>query len=270
MNEETQYTDLVILPCHSIWTPGETKGVSREEWALAPFQIDGNDHLCFREHLAKSIDVLMTNARAALVISGGQTKKESGPILESYSYYQLGHAMLPQEMKQLKERVILEEYARDSFENVLFLICRFYEVFGQYPASITVVGFEFKRDRFVEQHLQQALLLPVGRSTYIGNSPEPQEVNDLHRSKYFEELNLSEKTHAQTPFKSDWYGIREPLSTKKVLRDPFRRSHGYSNSNPKLREFLGALETADSSTSSEILRDLLPASLWNATGQPQN
>lgn len=42
------------------------------------------------------------------------------------------------------ERISTETFARDSFENVVFLICRFYEIFGTYPERITIVGFEFK------------------------------------------------------------------------------------------------------------------------------
>ena len=36
--------------------------------------------------------------------------------------------------------------------------------------KITIVGFEFKRERFVKHHLQQALLFPENRINYIGNS----------------------------------------------------------------------------------------------------
>jgi hypothetical protein len=48
--------------------------------------------------------------------------------------------------------VATEEHARDSFENLLFSICRFYELTGNYPESITVVGFEFKKERFIKVH----------------------------------------------------------------------------------------------------------------------
>jgi hypothetical protein len=39
---------------------------------------------------------------------------------------------------------VVEDYARDSFENLLFSICRFKEVTGNYPARVTVVGYTFK------------------------------------------------------------------------------------------------------------------------------
>ena len=38
-----------------------------------------------------------------------------------------------------------EEFARDSYENVLFSIARFKELTGHPPRNVTVVGYEFKR-----------------------------------------------------------------------------------------------------------------------------
>ena len=39
-------------------------------------------------------------------------------------------------------RALTEEYARDSFENLLFSVCRFRQLTGAYPANITVRGEE--------------------------------------------------------------------------------------------------------------------------------
>lgn len=55
-----------------------------------------------------------------------------------------------------------EEFARDSYENLLFSICRFHEYTGNYPRNITVVSFEFKRKRFIEFH-RYALKFPSER-----------------------------------------------------------------------------------------------------------
>lgn len=253
----TDPENLIILPCHSIWSPGKALGNLREEWALAPFQIEGNDHLCFKEHIKISVELLTKDPKAALIISGGQTKKDSGPVLEALSYYHLGHALMPQQMTTNSCRIILEEYARDSFENVLFLICRFFEFFGKYPNSIIVVGFEFKRQRFVQQHLQQALLFPPEKIDYVGNSPNPSYEDENRRLKYFRDLDLSEAQHACDHFKVDWYGIQEVLSSKKTLRDPFHRTHGYSISNPLIAPFLVAIGKINSSASNESLRQLL-------------
>ncbi|SGZ57824.1 CIC11C00000001970 [Sungouiella intermedia] len=245
---------LIVLPCHSIWTPGPTLGELRDEWALASFQLDGNDHLCFKEHVIKSILELKHDNQAVLIISGGQTKEDSGPILESLSYFQLGSALAPQDWEFYSDSIFLEEYARDSFENVLFLICRFYEIFQYYPSEITVVGFEFKRQRFIEQHLHQALKFPRHRIHYVGNNPNPSYNNKEDRYRYFKDLDVSEARHARELFEKDWYGCHDPLLTKKTSRNPFRRSHGYSISNPSISSFLTAIASNNELDSEEIRR----------------
>jgi hypothetical protein len=46
-------------------------------------------------------------------------------------------------------RVTTEEYALDSYQNLLFAIARFHEVTGGWPRKITVVGYGMKRRRRV-------------------------------------------------------------------------------------------------------------------------
>ncbi len=62
---------------------------------------------------------------------------------------------------------MVQEHARDSFENLLFSVCRFREVTGHYPASIVVASFEFKRERFAGMHLS-ALRWPAARFRFLG------------------------------------------------------------------------------------------------------
>lgn len=41
----------------------------------------------------------------------------------------------------MRSRALTEEHARDSFENLLFSVCRFRELTGSYPQNITVKPF---------------------------------------------------------------------------------------------------------------------------------
>ena len=89
----------------------------------------------------------------------GETRPNAGPRSESFSYWNIAQLLLEQdttistELKSsMSERMITEEYAKDSHENLLFSICRFSEMTGNYPNQITVVGFEFKRKRFEDIH----------------------------------------------------------------------------------------------------------------------
>ncbi|OBA20217.1 hypothetical protein METBIDRAFT_43927 [Metschnikowia bicuspidata var. bicuspidata NRRL YB-4993] len=234
---------LIILPCHSIWKAQSIQaatGQSSDEWHLASFQIEGHDHLCFIDHIRKSFDELKRNPHALLIISGGQTKAEAGPISEALSYYQLAQRLIGTADENLLRRVFLEEYARDSLENVIFLICRFYEIAGLYPKFITVVGFEFKKSRFLKYHLAQALDFPESLVEYIGNAPLPGP--EIDHEQYFSSLVAAEKKHALDHFATDLYGLRAPLQDKRKQRDPFNRHHGYESSNPKMKEFLSIIK----------------------------
>jgi hypothetical protein len=46
--------------------------------------------------------------------------------------------------QSVRQRAVVEDFARDSLENLLFSIARFRQVTGRYPARFTVVGFDFK------------------------------------------------------------------------------------------------------------------------------
>lgn len=245
---------LIILPCHSVWSGGPSKGEQRDEWHLAPFQYEGNDHLCFIDHVSKSIKELKNDPHAVLVISGGQTQKDAGPQSEAYSYYQLAKALYGDD--PVFDRICLEEFARDSFENVIFLICRFFEIKETYPERISVVGFQFKHERFVNHHLQEALQFPVEKVNYIGNSPNP-EFDDSKRARYFADLMASEKKHALSHFQKDWYGISHPLLDKKKQRNPFKRTHGYYASNKQLQRLLEHISDEGSDLESIEIRSLV-------------
>lgn len=62
---------------------------------------------------------------------------------------------------------MLQEHARDSFENLLFSLCRFYELTGQYPADLLVIGYDFKHERFSDLH-RAALGWPDQRFKFVG------------------------------------------------------------------------------------------------------
>lgn len=85
----------------------------------------------------------------------GQTRPLAGPRSEGQSYWNLAHHFYRDDRsmdKFMLERVYSEEFARDSYENLLFSLCRFFEITGRYPDKITVIGFGFKEKRFKDLH----------------------------------------------------------------------------------------------------------------------
>lgn len=124
--------------------------------------------------------------------------------------------------------MIVEEFARDSYENLLFSIARFKEYTSKYPALITVVGFEFKKLRFENLH-RGAIHYPAAQFRYVGI--DPPNLSD--------KVAETESANAVIPFTSDPHGCTNRLLvSKRRERNPFRRSHSYMLSCPELYNLL--------------------------------
>ncbi|CCH46638.1 hypothetical protein BN7_6233 [Wickerhamomyces ciferrii] len=225
---------LIIVPGHGIWKR-TNDGSNTEDWFLESFQVEGHDHLLFIEHIKIGIKELQKDPEALLLFSGGQTKKQAGPISEAQSYYLLAENLGL--LEGLTDRISTEEFARDSFENVLYSLSRFNEIVGNYPSKITVPGFEFKRSRFLDYHFP-ALKFPIENVNYIGVDPKPDyEIGSLEHEKYFNDLSNAENRNALSLFAKDPFGTGEVLSTKRTKRNPFNRYHGYLHKHEILKFF---------------------------------
>lgn len=85
--------------------------------------------------------------------SGATRSHTSTPLSESVSYHRLAVAKGLLSVSEVNEqlapaaRATTEEYALDSYENLLFSMARFREVTGRWPDRVTVVGYGMKRKR---------------------------------------------------------------------------------------------------------------------------
>jgi len=99
----------------------------------------------------------------------------SSSTTEAESYLRLGQTrgILPNQSPTTQPfgRATTENFALDSYQNLLFSIARFREYTGHFPIQITVVGYDFKRPRFEELH-RSALRWPKNKFNYIGVDPE--------------------------------------------------------------------------------------------------
>ncbi|CAG8658891.1 2180_t:CDS:2, partial [Acaulospora colombiana] len=178
-----------------------------EGWILEEFQKGGEHVKVFLDHIRKGVELVLDNKDALLVFSGGQTRLSAGPRSEAQSYWEVAQSLEISPKNNLSfVSMTTEEYARDSYENLLFSICRFHEYTGHYPISITVVGFQFKRKRFVELH-RAAIKFPMKRFNYVGIDLEDRMLSD----------------QAAYQFRKDLYGCHGKLRQKKLQRNPFRR-----------------------------------------------
>ena len=131
----------------------------------------------FSQHVKRSIEELRDRGvdESLVIFSGGQTRHGAGPRSEGLSYYVLAEqnqlfGVFPSPVEQenvLNERIFAEEFARDSYENLLFSICRFREITGHYPTKLVVVNWGYKRARFVDLH-RLALRWHMADFEYIG------------------------------------------------------------------------------------------------------
>ncbi|PKI84968.1 hypothetical protein MVES_001392 [Malassezia vespertilionis] len=257
-------THLVVVAGHAIWKGGDLDGVHNDEnWFLERYQRGGSVNT-FVEHIKKGLEVAVNDTTSLLVFSGGQTRNQawtteaesyyrlalqlpttlptwpisSGRITSKAAFAPLS-ADAPSTMASTSPSVIqpvdtlpdlanirmtTEDFALDSFQNLLFSIARFREYTGTYPEKITVVGYKFKEQRFKDLHAKAMRwdankLAKDGekRFHYIGIDDERQ-------------LHAQEKDNAYSLFAKDLYGCHGKLLDKRRKRNTSRRIPPYINS----------------------------------------
>lgn len=216
---------LVVVAGHAIWLGGQTWR-NDSDWILEPHQLGQVATLV--EHIKKGAELSSQRPRSLLVFSGGNTRSTAGVRSESESYANLLELLARDDPSLAKVSFTSEEFARDSYENLIFSVARFYEVTGRYPRAISVVGFEFKKRRFIDLH-RKAIRFPESKFSYHGVDPPDLEKTSL----------VGEVENAKSHFEHDLYGCKDPeLLAKKKSRNPSRRRHGYELSNPQLAGLL--------------------------------
>jgi len=219
------YDRLVVVACHAVVRVSELPNAKFSDgaWYLLDYQKNQGFPAIITSHIQTGLDELAQDSSALLIFSGGETRGDVGPMSEAASYYYAAET-LHGGNSAIKSRIFLEEYARDSFENLLFAICRFKEVSGHYPRHVTVVGFDFKAERFSTLH-RSAIGYPLHAFDYKGlRAPAP-----------FDQQHAVEgERTARASFDTDLYGCRGNLRTKRRARDPFHRTVPYELSSPEL------------------------------------
>lgn len=210
--------NLIIIPGHSIQrcsSVGDLEHDVGKCWFLLDYQ--QGQHRLFLEHIKTGLRRHNQDPHSMLVFSGGQTRKQMGRVSEAQSYHDAAVLLKQARGRPFStDRWVLEEYARDSFENVAFSLCRYKQLTGRWPAKVTVVGFPFKERRFRQLHWP----------TIAKHIPEPVQ---------FEYVSVTLSGHDQSGLVDDAYPLfeRDPLGETGVLaekrkqRNPFGQQHPY-------------------------------------------
>lgn len=221
--ESKQLRNLIIVPGHAIqWCTDFYQPYDDPScWFLYDFQ--KKQLPIYLEHIKVGVQLAVADLQSILVFSGGQTRNGAGPRSEARSYYSIASAACLIQ-KSLLKRTILEEFARDSLENLIFSMARFRELTGKLPDKVTIVGFPFKERRFRELH-RVAANIPEGALEYI-----PVIVPGINQTALVDD--------AYHDFLNDLYGCGTKLMGKKNSRNPYKQNHGYKDSCPELASIL--------------------------------
>lgn len=226
---------LILVAGHAVYVGKDHRtAASDRSWVLRSFQ--KGEPPCYIEHIRFGVELAASQPKSLLIFSGGQTRREAGPESEAKSYWLLADQFGWWQKEDARERATAEEFARDSFENVLFGLAHFRECTGRYPKSIEIVSWAFKRERF-DLHRQTV------------KWPGDQHYYKYHGVNNPDDLDGSLKGEAKTlaAFRQDPFGTEEPLQSKRDRRNPFRQTPPYLTTCP---EMVGLLDhrTADGKT----------------------
>jgi len=230
---------LIMVAGHSVTVSGHLydADVDETDWFLLPYQKGRGLPQTIIAHIREGIRQAAIDPRSILIFSGGETRASTGPVNEGTSYFRVADAMdmwkdgIAKD-KNVRARTISEEFATDSFQNLLFSICRFREITGSYPDKITTVSFSFKQTRFETMH-SNSLLWPSEHFHYVGIDPDASTGFDIG------EATKGELENAAKPFDSDPYGCHtEVLLEKRRMRNPFHRTPPYELTCPEMKELL--------------------------------
>ncbi|RAH66857.1 DUF218 domain protein [Aspergillus aculeatinus CBS 121060] len=208
------FTHLITVCCHAIYKGGPTHGLSEDEWEIEPFQ--KGETPTFTAHVKAGLRLAAQDPDSLLVFSGGPTKPTRTPLAEGESYLNLARANNYFQFAPPIDptRLVAENRATDSYQNVLFSLLRFRAVAGRYPTRVTVVTHAFKRARFAEVHFP-AVGLGGAESRVevevVGINP-PEVVTPLR------ELVAGEEERGIGVWRGDRYGVGRVLGRKRAAR----------------------------------------------------
>jgi hypothetical protein len=192
-------------------------------WHLKHFQ-HGEGGL-YVDHVRVGVELAAESGESLLIFAGGQTDRAAGPRSEGQGYWLVAERLGWFGEAAVRERATTEEFSLDSFQNVLFGLCRFKEVTGRYPEQLIAVGWKFKGARF-DQH-REAVRFPAERYEYVGVNDPPEL-----------ERNLPFEAQRREMFRVDPYGAGEEPVSKRLARNAGRRQHGYEVSCPEVSGLL--------------------------------
>lgn len=232
--------DLILVAGHATFMDRVEKVPDQPEldkWWILNKRFQLGEPPFYIEHIRRGVVLAANNPAALLLFSGGFTRNDTH-WSEAGTYYELAkhnRCWIPDEYNKdgIRERILgrmeKEEFARDSYENLLFSICRFYQLTNHYPRLVTVVSWAFKATRF--QLHRDAIRFPRARFRFDPFN-DPIDQDGAWRGEKAALSSFIEFPH----------GTDKDLLAKRAGRSVGNREHGYGPCL-QLQEFVATLET---------------------------
>ncbi len=209
-------THLVMVAGHTVHQDFDyvSKPTDPSSWFLFDYQ--KKQLPLFLDHAKIGVEIAGRDDSSLVLFSGASHHVGAGPQTEGMSYWYYADSQGWWGYEEAKLRIHSEEFARDSFENLLFSVCRFKQMVGSYPSKITVVGFKFKENRFSTLH-REAIGFPKSRFYYVSGKGEHATETEIR----------GELENAVSHFKDDPFGCGQYLAKKKAARNTQRKFAPY-------------------------------------------
>ena len=222
-------SDLIIVAGHAPFKADVSncpKDPSQDKhWELNPdFQL--GEPPFYLQHIRKGLELVTANPSSLLLFSGGLTRPDTH-WTEAETYLAIARSFDEFSDIDMWSRVSLEEYARDSFENLVFGLCRFHQFAAKLPESVSVISWGFKKDRF-QFH---ADTIGWGNRFHFVGPNNPTDIDGANKGE----------SKALRQFEDSPYGTDGTLREKRIARTFGSRNHGYENCS-MLSELVGRLE----------------------------
>ena len=232
--------NLIIIPGHAIYTGQKKEDIYFSNKWIGTYQgYRFEDEVpLYVDHIRQGIIKANDDLLALLVFSGGLTRKKKlfkeedvHPITEAQGSYNIAEQFEWFRCIHIKQRVELENYALDSYDNLLFSLCVFNKKYHKYPKNVFVYGLSFKKERYLfhaDVIRRDLEIEPHFKFYYFGINNPPDYVMDCgSRLGEIETLEL---------FKEDPHAEKPTLKTKKEERGSDWPDHKHQYVLPNYRK----------------------------------
>jgi len=210
---------LIVVPGHALLRDGVLAGKklsyykSDDVWRLQGFQ--KGEPPFYIEHIKAGVDALIENPEAILTFSGGRTRPDNQDWSEAGSYLAVAKA-LPEWTTELEDRVLTEDFARDSILNIFYSSLRYFMETGKFPETVEVMNWGFKASRF--NNHREALGISKDQFTYTEiNNPIGGNLEGAKKGE----------AKALDAFQKDPLALEGDLLRKREARDPHQDGNPY-------------------------------------------